>query len=194
MWPNGLLRFQVIAQGSFPLLHPNLVSASRDSQLYPGLEGTPPVQLQPRSTGDSSAMASHRSSIISQASRQSCCSVQEGKQEVKSLVDNFLREFNGIVSSTFGDAPAAQPRSTSPETVTAEPPNNVDDASDVTVPGAFYRPTYITPKANVPVHQGITCDFCGQRNIRGTRYHCIQCPDYDLVRRNSNEELLCLIF
>ena len=121
--------------------------------------------------------------MVSQSTRQSCCSVAEGKEEVKELMDNFLKDVSRIMSSTFGEVPEAvtQPRSASPETVTAEPPNNVEDVSDVTVPGAFYRPTYMTPTARSVVHQGITCDFCGQRNIRGIRHHCLQCPDFDLV-------------
>lgn len=26
------------------------------------------------------------------------------------------------------------------------------------------------------VHKGVTCDYCGKRNIKGTRYKCLQCP------------------
>lgn len=181
MWPNGVLRFKVVVQESFPMLHPSLLGTPSSVQDLSFV--TPqPVPRQPSSiSGDSSTLASNRLSMLSQGSRQSCCAVEEGKQEVKSIVDNFLRDFNGIMSSTFGDVPAVPPRSISPETVTAEPTSNVDDTNDVTIPGAFYRPTYIVPKEDAPMHRGITCDFCGQRNIRGVRHHCLHCPDFDLV-------------
>ncbi|KAI0756244.1 hypothetical protein C8Q80DRAFT_1127522 [Daedaleopsis nitida] len=29
------------------------------------------------------------------------------------------------------------------------------------------------------VHNDVRCDYCGKRNIKGTRYKCLECPDYD---------------
>ncbi|KAI0363146.1 hypothetical protein BV20DRAFT_975992 [Pilatotrama ljubarskyi] len=30
------------------------------------------------------------------------------------------------------------------------------------------------------VHDGVRCDYCNKRNIKGIRYKCLECPDYDL--------------
>lgn len=29
-------------------------------------------------------------------------------------------------------------------------------------------------------HPGVTCDSCGKLNLRGRRYKCLICSDYDL--------------
>ncbi|KAI1793192.1 hypothetical protein LXA43DRAFT_886348 [Ganoderma leucocontextum] len=29
------------------------------------------------------------------------------------------------------------------------------------------------------VHKNVRCDFCGKQDIKGTRYKCLQCPDFD---------------
>jgi hypothetical protein len=36
------------------------------------------------------------------------------------------------------------------------------------------------------VHQHVVCDGCDERGIRGTRYKCNQCPDYDLCAQCHN--------
>lgn len=32
------------------------------------------------------------------------------------------------------------------------------------------------------VHRGISCEECGDNPIRGVRYHCLNCPDFDLCQ------------
>ncbi|KAJ3243029.1 hypothetical protein HDU78_000912 [Chytriomyces hyalinus] len=36
------------------------------------------------------------------------------------------------------------------------------------------------------VHRGVTCNHCGAQPIRGVRYHCLNCPDYDLCEGCEN--------
>ena len=33
------------------------------------------------------------------------------------------------------------------------------------------------------VHQGVTCDQCGESPLTGIRYKCLNCPDYDLCMK-----------
>ena len=33
------------------------------------------------------------------------------------------------------------------------------------------------------VHMGINCNLCGMKNIKGIRYKCLQCPDYNLCEK-----------
>ncbi|TBU56612.1 hypothetical protein BD310DRAFT_823290 [Dichomitus squalens] len=44
------------------------------------------------------------------------------------------------------------------------------------VPSPPVRPN---PPPEEIVHQGIYCDFCGKGSIRGIRYKCVQCDDYN---------------
>ena len=37
-----------------------------------------------------------------------------------------------------------------------------------------------TAKNEGYIHRGITCNSCSAENIRGIRYHCANCADYDL--------------
>ncbi|KAJ3077106.1 hypothetical protein HDU98_008542 [Podochytrium sp. JEL0797] len=36
------------------------------------------------------------------------------------------------------------------------------------------------------VHRGVTCNHCSSQPIRGIRYHCLNCPDYDLCESCEN--------
>ena len=38
------------------------------------------------------------------------------------------------------------------------------------------------------VHQGIKCDGCEMNPIKGLRYECLDCHDYDLCERCYNKE------
>jgi hypothetical protein len=55
-------------------------------------------------------------------------------------------------------------------------------------PWASMMPQFEGKNDNVPmdvkdgdeVHHNVSCDQCGRKPIRGVRYHCSVCPDYDL--------------
>lgn len=41
--------------------------------------------------------------------------------------------------------------------------------------------------ANEIIHQGINCNNCEEKNIKGIRYKCIHCPDYNLCQKCESE-------
>jgi next-to-BRCA1 protein 1 len=109
-------------------------------------------------------------------------------QEIKSILDNFLLNLSNQLATTFDGAPRVQ----------------AHDADERHVPGAFVQPQdadiqiqdqtqqgvapSVTQEKVKPAsklgkggfrHKHISCDGC-LTGIRGMRYKCEQCPDYDL--------------
>jgi hypothetical protein len=39
------------------------------------------------------------------------------------------------------------------------------------------------------IHRGITCDGCGVRPVKGIRYKCSECPDYDLCQACESKDV-----
>lgn len=98
-------------------------------------------------------------------SDSTCCSIDEGKREVKSLLDNFLTNFKRVYGETFAEG----------EMPSQDPFRDSNAASEM------------TNNDQEGLHPNIWCDRCGQ-HIRGLRYKCNQCPDYDLCSRCTNKE------
>lgn len=48
------------------------------------------------------------------------------------------------------------------------------------IKGLIYTIAEEQAKRSAYVHRGTRCDSCGEFPIRGVRWHCINCPDYDL--------------
>lgn len=194
LWPNGLLRFNVVDEIPHkPPFTASLGQAPSDSSFSTRLAR--PVPRRPMQTSTSSismdvddqwtaTTGSNRHSMFSQSTQQSCCSVAEGKEEMKELMSKFMRDFSDVMSSTFGEAPpvSAQAPAVSPATVVPEQ-KNTDDINEVAIPGAFVHPAPpVNPPASdeKPIHEGISCDYCGG-TVRGARFKCQECPLFDLV-------------
>lgn len=119
-------------------------------------------------------------------------------REIGTLLDRFLNHFQGQLADTldgFAARIAPHPSETmDPAVHEAAAPS----APDVRIPGAFVQPDNLRSEAQVQTaekekkskpssklgkggyrHKHITCDGC-LTGIRGTRYKCEQCNDYDL--------------
>ena len=46
--------------------------------------------------------------------------------------------------------------------------------------GLLYHIAETDAKRKAYEHRGINCEECGERPIRGVRWHCLNCPDFDL--------------
>lgn len=115
-----------------------------------------PVLREPREFVEALAAATAASvaSAPPSATRSnSCCSVEEGKSEMKDLLHAFLGDFKRVYGDTFGedlalDIPAA-PASASP------------NATPKTVPDMPLRPGRPPRPEEGALHPNIWCDLCG---------------------------------
>lgn len=122
-------------------------------------------------------------------------------REIGAILDRFLVHFQGQLVETLDGFAARIAPTPAAEATTAA--TNAEDAPEARIPGAFVSataPSEAQPaasqaedastkdKAAKPAgklgkggfrHKHITCDGC-LTGIRGMRYKCEQCPDYDL--------------
>ncbi|QRW09121.1 Zinc finger, ZZ type protein [Ceratobasidium sp. AG-Ba] len=119
-------------------------------------------------------------SFYSQASTSSCCSVDEGRREVRNLMDSFIADLQRTVRDNFSDN--ANPSHT-PAAPSATRSALFDTDVEVTqpVPGAYASDSApgSAPPAEEYVHKGIWCDSCSKQVV-GIRHKCLDCYDFDL--------------
>ena len=112
--------------------------------------GVQPVLATPREFAEFTAAVT--------AQEASCCSVDEGKQEMKTLLNNFLTDFKRAYSDTFMDELNVYEGlgTRSPATVVPELPRHSESASE--------SPLSDWTEEG-PLHPNIWCDRCGE--VRG---------------------------
>lgn len=177
VWPNGLLRFTVTK-----LDESQHLSQEHGASSQAALIDLSPQATRRRSDNDStthhSDPALNRYSFVSEETRQSCCSVEDGKQEMKQLMSSFLRDFNDIAASTFGhEAPLSSTQTSSSishgnvQQAVSSPmvPNALEDYG-LGIPGAFVEPIVRSPA----IDNSIRCGNCSKL-IDGYYHRCRTC-------------------
>lgn len=107
-------------------------------------------------------------------------------QEIKSMLDGFLANLSNQLASTFDGSPrVASPADDEPhvpgafvQTQTTQTQSAQSDAQIQTQPETTINPASKLGKGGFR-HRHIWCDGC-EKEIRGMRYKCEHCPDYDL--------------
>ena len=104
------------------------------------------------------------------------------------LPDTSMEEINEAISN-FYDSDAYRERdisSSDNEEMTYAETEDVDglDGTDTEpshgLKGLLYHIAETEAKRKAYEHRGIHCEECGERPIRGVRWHCLNCPDFDL--------------
>lgn len=127
---------------------------------------------------------------------------------VRDALDRFLRNsFPGIDLHAGPDPDhlesieLAVPVDVDIDSLPDVPPNDADTVANVSEPeeirepgqgiiGLLYHIAEEEAKRQAYVHRGTRCDACAMLPIRGTRWHCINCPDYDLCSACESQELI----
>ncbi|KDQ15743.1 hypothetical protein BOTBODRAFT_31628 [Botryobasidium botryosum FD-172 SS1] len=117
-----------------------------------------------------SASQSSRPASFATTSSASSRSVTAAREELKSLFDKFLADFNRL-SSAFD---VEDVHMSAPPSAASEP--------NIAIPGSFVEtPSQEStkPYEEQPLHPGVWCDACNTR-VRGTRHKCTICYNFDL--------------
>ncbi|KAE8835516.1 hypothetical protein PTNB73_07301 [Pyrenophora teres f. teres] len=85
----------------------------------------------------------------------------------------------------LGDAPAHDDaESIAPTELSVgseeDPEDDAIDPEGQTLQRTLYHIAEDRARLDGVVHRGITCNGCDEKPIRGTRWHCANCPDFDL--------------
>ncbi|KZS93190.1 hypothetical protein SISNIDRAFT_550176 [Sistotremastrum niveocremeum HHB9708] len=183
-WGTSTLRFNVIDEpsASQPATVPAPVTramSNADSMLVDLEAPAPSQRFVPINEPDF-----HKAP--SSSSHGSCCSVDEGKKELRTMFDKFLKDLNMTMSSTFGDAFTGEDEGDEKHSHGTATPlqSNVSLEPNPIIPGSFTERPATPPSPPLPareqhLHPGVYCDYCNKQ-IKGTRYKCNDCANYDL--------------
>lgn len=131
-----------------------------------------PTAAPADSVPPSSSLSAESSTAPAVSRADSCCSVDSGKREIKGMMSDFMHNLTTIMNDSF--APDLdEPRAPSPLIL----PAMTQRPSTIPIIGRSPVPA---PLGDVlPLHRNVWCDACGS-SIRGTRWQCEICPNYDL--------------
>jgi len=195
----------VYPSGSVPYSSQPLPNSAAAAFLpfMPSLPPPPPPPPQAMRHLHSQRISEYRSSVAMDVDAEQpgplteCCSNARTKKEMQEIMDDFLRNFRRVMSSSGFTAGQSffDPLDTPTRPASPLPPLSLD--ASLHIPGSFMEPcpqsspaeTTDQEKNQVPprldptmtLHPGIWCDHCGKQ-IKGLRFNCQECPEYDLVR------------
>eukprot|EP00519_Triparma_laevis_P014129 CAMPEP_0182494320 /NCGR_PEP_ID=MMETSP1321-20130603/3196_1 /TAXON_ID=91990 /ORGANISM="Bolidomonas sp., Strain RCC1657" /LENGTH=213 /DNA_ID=CAMNT_0024697367 /DNA_START=239 /DNA_END=882 /DNA_ORIENTATION=- len=120
-----------------------------------------------------------RISILDESDYQIMKSETSGKAKVKLFVD--VKEPSPPPAPPPPPPAPHAPPSPNLTTIVVDVVDNLKDQSKT--PSRTSAPTPPAPAATAPpVHHRFTCDGCSTSPIIGSRYHCLDLPDYDLCQ------------
>ncbi|KAG8739282.1 hypothetical protein FRC10_005810 [Ceratobasidium sp. 414] len=137
--------------------------------------------MEPNGASTSRPTSFHsQTSTSTSTSTSTCCPVEQGKREVRDMMDSFIADLQRTVRDNFSDGVPAGHRAAAPP-ATRSALFDTDVEMTQPVPGAYgVEPaTGATPPAEEYVHKGIWCDSCNGQVV-GIRHKCLDCYNFDL--------------
>ncbi|EME48419.1 hypothetical protein DOTSEDRAFT_67463 [Dothistroma septosporum NZE10] len=102
--------------------------------------------------------------------------INMSREQVEQAVAGFL---DSASWRAFADMSSVDSAADPAETEDIEPSNGRREPSQG-LRGLLYHIAEDDAKRKAYEHRGISCEECGETPIRGVRWHCLNCPDYDL--------------